>query len=561
MNILVVNERFSHGGLETHIHSYYMQLREKHCFTFAMSTFESKLEFAPEALYTGFHFSDISSINDFIEDVERLVELIREKHIDVIHAHPFYSFFPAVVAGQLTGVPVVYTHHGTSSFAFPGRVNEAILLYYAYAELVSCVFSVSNTGKLALEERVHVPNVVFMPNAVDTKRYRQHSIADNHRWAAISRLDADVSRVVALEKLFDMLPQLPISGIDVYGDGAQRQELEDYVEQCGLKENVRFMGHCDDLYKRLDGNYNGIAGCDRVALEGLSMGYPVLELGYGRVCGLLHGDILRQAKDCNFVANVLPELSCDAIAAQLEEAYAHPEKFDFRQEIVKDFDIQAIAQAYVERLSALVPTSRANVINWFEEVKAQPNLQENFYASQDILWTMRRHIEPYAIDRNVKELFLLGSDCMDLKNEIRQGSAKQEQAQAQISGLEEARGQYQERLSEQTQRLEQAQAQIFRLEEARSQLQEQLLEHRQALEQAQTQLLGLEEAKGRLQERLLEQAQGLEQAQERLAEQTQLLEQLREQTEYHRKILAPLIWLRRTLSKIKWAIKNWFRKK
>lgn len=561
MNILIVNERFSHGGLETHIHSYYMQLREKHCFTFAMGTFESKLEFAPEALYTGFHFSGTSSINDFIEDVERLVELIREKHIHVIHTHPFYSIFPAVVAGQLTGVPVVFTHHGTSSFAFPGRANEAILLYYAYAELVSCVFSVSNAGKLALEERAHAPNVVFMPNAIDSRRYRHHTVVNNRRWAMISRLDADVSRVAALEKLFDMLPQLPISGIDVYGDGTQRQELEDYVAQCGLTENVRFMGHCDDLYERLDGNYNGIVGCGRVALEGLTMGYPVLELGYGRVCGLLYGDILRQAKDCNFVANVLPELSCDAIAAQLEEAYAHPEKFDFRQEIVKDFDIQTISQAYVERLSALVPTSRANVINWFEEVKAQPNLQENFYASQDILWTMRRHIEPYAIDRNVKELFLLGSDCMDLKNEIRQGSARQEQAQVQISGLEEARGQHQERLSEQAQRLEQAQAQILRLEEARSRLQERLLEQGQALEQAQTQILSLEEAKGQLQERLLEQTQGLEQAQERLVEQTQLLEQLREQTEYHRKILAPLIWLRRTLSRIKWAIKGWFRKK
>ena len=90
VNILVVSEYFTRGGLETHIHSYYMRLRKEHRFTFAIGLFQSALEFDSKDLYTGFHFGPGSSIADFVEDVEELVRLVRDRHIDVIHAHPFF---------------------------------------------------------------------------------------------------------------------------------------------------------------------------------------------------------------------------------------------------------------------------------------------------------------------------------------------------------------------------------------------------------------------------------------------------------------------------------------
>lgn len=527
MNILVVNENFTGGGLETHIHSYFMELREKHHFVFAFGNFKSDLEFYPEDVHVGFHFGWRSSIENFIDDVERLIQLIHEEKIDVIHAHPFHSIFPAVVAGQLTRIPVVCTHHGAPSFAFPGGINEALLLYYAYTELVSCVFSVSNTGKLALEERAHVPNVVFMPNAVDSKLYRRHRVVNNRRWAAVSRLDADVSRVATMKKLFDMLPQLPIDGVDVYGDGTQRKDLEDYVVQRGLTDQVQFMGFCADLYDRLDGHYNGVIGSGRVVLEGLTMGYPVLVIGFGRVCGLLYGDLLQQVKGRNFVANVLPGLNGDAVAAQLEQVYAHPERFDFRQEMVGTFDIQIIAEAYVKQLSALSPAPHANMVTWFEAVKALPTQEANFYGSQDVFRTMQECIRPYAVDRNMMDLFLLGSNCAGLRSEIGQSQAYLAellgQAQARILSLE----------GEQARLWEQAQARSLSLEREQARL----------WEQAQAQILSLEE--------------GQRQLQLHLQEQTEILKRLQEQTEYHGKVLAPLIWIRRSLSRIKWTIKGW----
>lgn len=530
MNILVVNENFTGGGLETHIHSYYMELRNQHHFVFAFGNFDSDLEFATEDVYTGFHFSWNCSIAHFIDDVERLVQLIQKENIDVIHAHPFHSIFPAAIAGQLIGVPVVCTHHGTYSFAFPGGINEALLLYYTYLELVSCVFSVSDTERAALKKRVHVPDVVFMPNAVDSRLYRHHTIVNNRRWAAVSRLGADMARAASLEKLFDMLPQLPIDGVDVYGDGTQRKELERYVAEQGLSDRVRFMGWCTDLYNRLDGQYNGIIGSDRVALEGLTMGYPVLEIGYGRICGLLYGDLLQRAKGNNFVANILSECDSDVVASQLEQVYANPQQFDFRREMVDTFDIQIVAASYIKQLSSLSIAPHANIAAWFEEVKILPNLEVSFYSSQDVFQTIVKCIKPYTIDRNMLDLFLLGTTRKELSDGI-------EQLQKAVSG--------------QIQFLNEIQVQLLSIGEEKRRLQGALSEQmaflertQQCLEQTQAQITNLEENHRQLQAQL--------------HVQMQLLEQQQEQIEYHRKILAPLIWLRKFLSRIKWKIKGWF---
>ena len=568
LNILVVNENFTGGGLETHIHSYYMELRERHHFVFAFGNFKSKLEFDEADVHLGFHFGWRCSVGEFVEDVERLIQLIQKEKIDVVHAHPFHSIFPAVVAGQLTGVPVACTHHGTYSFAFPGGVNEALLLYYAYTELVSCVFSVSDMDRDALKDRAHVPNVVFMPNPIDSSVYRRHAVVNNRRWAVVSRLDGDLGKSSALEKLFALMPQLPIDSIDVYGDGAQRSQLEKCVEELGVADRIRFMGFQSDLYDRLDGNYNGIIGTDRVAMEGLTMGYPVLELGYDQICGMLYGDLLQKAKRCNFVANILPAVDGGMVASQLEQVYVTPEQFDFRQEMVDTFDIQIIAQAYVEQLAALAPAPHANMVAWFDAVKALPNLRANFYGSPDVFQTIQAHIKPYAIDRNMTDLFLLENSCVNLKNEIGQlGVTLSErsqllgQAQAQISTLEEARGQLQAQLTvlEETHALlqmrlssaeeaqKQLQVQLSSVEETHAQLQTRLSSAEEAQKQLQVQLSNVEETQRQLQEHFQEQLQIL----------TQSLEQLQEQTEYHRKILAPLIWLRRLLSKIKWKIKGW----
>lgn len=419
MNILMVCENFSGGGLETHIHSYYSELKKEHNFVFALGSFKSRLIFNPNDIVTAFNFSWESSVYEFIQDVKRLVDLIHERNIDVIHVHPFFSLFPAAVASQLTGVPIVCTYHGIASFSFTNRINDTILFQYIYMELMSKIFTVSNIGKDSLMDRLHVKNVVFLPNAVDTRVYRKHQIISNRRWAAISRLDGDNGKEIALKKLFDLLPSLDINEIDIYGDGTRRNALEKYVKEIGLENKVKFLGFQTDLYERLDGKYNGIIGTDRVAIEGLVMGYPVLELGYGHLCGIFDEKLLKLAWNCNFDANILPENgSHETLNQQLKHVYEEPMHFDFRNKMVETFDIHKIALRYIKEIQELEFYPHANVQDWFYALEQLNEQNENMYRSQKVFGLMKTYIEYYAVMPNIKLLFLLGGECYDLRNTI-----------------------------------------------------------------------------------------------------------------------------------------------
>lgn len=485
MNILIVTEKFTGGGLETHIHAYYTQLRDENKFVFAVGPFSSKLKFGEGEVHKGFHFNWNASIRDFVEDVEGLVRLIRREKIDVIHVHPFFSIYPAVVASQLTSIPVVCTHHGPASFSFTTNINDTILLYYFYSELVSRVFSVSVTGVEDLKKRMGVREAVFLPNALDTALYKHHKIANNRRWAAISRLDDDSGKIPALKKLFDMLPQIPVETIDIYGDGTRREELEHYVKERSLSGKIKFMGFKSDLFNRLDGGYNGIIGVDRVAVEGLTMGYPVMAVGYGRVCGIFDRNLLLQAKNCNFMASCLPDCNAKQLREQLNKVYAAPQTAYFREYMLEHYDIGKAARIYKESLTDLPSLPHANVVEWFEALKELPTQEDTFYYSSRIFTLMRQYIEYYAVDPKVKSLFLLGAEGSALRNDL---TATQDQLRENSAIANERVSSFGDRMDQLLIRLDRAteEEQCAREERAaeRIQYKEQLHELKEAAERA-----------------------------------------------------------------------------
>ena len=408
MNILVVSEAFVGGGLETHIHTYYRELKEQHNFYFAFGLFKNRLPIDETHVDASFHFKREGTISEFIEDVDHLVEVIREKKIDVIHAHPFFSLFPSLVASQLTGVPVAMTYHGIASFSFTNRIMDTIWYYYGMYELFGKIFAVSEVGKTALARQFHRQDICFLPNAVDVNQYKQHKVIKNRRWAAISRLDADNGKEEALISLFQMLPKLNIDHIDIYGDGIRKQALMDYVKEHHLTKQITFQGFQSDLYTRLDGKYNGIIGTDRVAIEGLSMGYPVMEMGYGRVIGIIDQEMIGSLATTNFDANLMPEIpSADALNDMLRMVYEAPDRFNMRAVIEKEFNSKSISNSYIDELSTSKFLPHANVVEFYKALCAIEDKDQGMWNSDVVFTLMRKQIEYYAVSSDIKILFLI----------------------------------------------------------------------------------------------------------------------------------------------------------
>lgn len=417
MNILVLCEAFVGGGLETHVHTYYQELCQEHKFVFAFGQFKNRLPIDKNAVHTGFHFKWESTVAEMIEDVEGLCKLIREEEIDVIHVHPFFSFYPALLASQLTNVPIAMTYHGIASFTFSNRVIDTVWYYYGMYELFGKIFTVSNTGKKALERQFHRSDICFLPNAVDLNQYKHHQVVNNKRWAVISRLDGDNGKEEALISLFGMLPELDIDHVDIYGDGTRKEALMRYVSEKNLKNKVSFMGFQSDLFNRLDGHYNGVIGTDRVAVEGLAMGYPVIEMGYGRVVGVIDQDMLKTLSDTNFDANLMaPVASTRVLNQQLTDVYQYTARYNMRQVVEQNFNIKHIAQAYIEELKHTPVLPHANVCEFYRELCKIGDKQQNFFRSPEVLALMKKNVEYYAVTSDIKTLFLMQQMWDNLNN-------------------------------------------------------------------------------------------------------------------------------------------------
>lgn len=419
MNILIVSEAFVGGGLETHIHTYYTALKNEHPFYFAFGSFNNRSAIDTNLVDTECNFLRDSTIQQFLDDVVHIVQIIHQKKIDVIHVHPFLSLFPVMVASQLTKTPLVYTYHGIASFSFINRLNDSILFYYGLNELIGKVFTVSNNGKKALIQHMHLKNVCFLPNPINTSLYFEHEIKQNRCWAVISRLDADNGKEEALIKLFDILPELNIERIDIYGDGTRKKALMEYASKLKLHDRVHWMGFQADLYQSLNNKYNGIIGTDRVAIEGLAMGYPVLEMGYGRINGIIDQALLEKAMDTNFDANILPDAyDVERLNTMLEQVYDAPDDFNYREIICKHFDSRLVAENYIRELNGTAFHDHANVCEFYRSLCELRDKSENFYESQTVFDLIKRQIEYFAVIPEVKNLCLMGNYMYDMTNMI-----------------------------------------------------------------------------------------------------------------------------------------------
>ena len=346
MKILVVTDQFKKGGLETHIAAYAGALGTAHTVWLACADYTPTGLLDDAQVLTGFRFSFYDTVAQLREDVERLCTVIREKHIDVLHVHPWYGLYAACFAAAKTGVKLIVTVHGFVSLSYLGNVYDELWMESILTDAVGHAFSVSRLG-LDMLASMHMPRASLLPNAVDLTRFTPAVPAANRRWAMVTRLDAD--KLGAVETLIAMLPELELDALDIYGDGACAERVRALADAC--PKPVRLMGHSTTLHEQLRRDYFGVIGLGRCAVEGLALGLPVLLAGYGKVCGLVDGGVYARAAEMNFVTETLPPLDAQALNAQLRAAYADPGAYCFADRVRKDFDAAVCAQRMVQTIA------------------------------------------------------------------------------------------------------------------------------------------------------------------------------------------------------------------
>lgn len=236
----------------------------------------------------------------------RLVDLIRREKVSLVHARSRAPAFSALWAAHATRTPFVATYHGIY------KARSGLKRWYnavmTRGDLVIANSDYTRAHVLA-EHHIDPAKVVAIPRGVDLARFDPDHVAPERvdalrqAWGIapsdprakillagrLTRIKGHLTVIAAAAKLkaegrHDFL--VLFAGDD-QGRSEYRQELNSAIQNAGLQEAIRIVGHCDDMPA-------AFMLCDlallpttvpesfgRAAVEPQAMGRPVIAGAHG----------------------------------------------------------------------------------------------------------------------------------------------------------------------------------------------------------------------------------------------------------------------------------------
>lgn len=427
MKILVISEAFDNGGLETQIKTYYEALPKNIKMIFAFGKYTEKIKLNNTKIYTGFHFSYVDTIKEFCEDVNKLVEIIKKEKIDVMHVHPYYSFFAAYFASQITNTKLIYTYHGLSSYNFLKTPISQIIFNYAFeSNGIAKLFSVNIDGIKCFED-LGSKNCSYLPNPIDSNKFHKLNYKNTHKFALVSRIDKD--KIEEIKKLIANLDKFKIRTLDIYGDGSEISTLEQFIHDNHLEKKINLKGYVPDIYNVIDDSYNGIIGIGRVVLESLTMKMPTIIIGYNKLTGYIDEKIYEEIKKRNFVNRFINYTN-----------YKFPTSKDIEyiyNDILDNFEIKKIINKYLTEIKTATSQYMQNIndlYNGLVEISLNDNLKNcYFHKEKEVYKLVEKYIVKYSLRSETINIWVNANFSYEIQdlfliniNEIKKGMIENE---------------------------------------------------------------------------------------------------------------------------------------
>ena len=275
----------------------------------------------------------VHSKNPFVmyANFGRLVKLIKEKHVDVVHVRSRAPAWSTYFAAKQCGKPLVITFHGTYSV---GNI-----LKRKYNEIMtSGNIIIANSRFIAGHMRriygVPINKIRVIHRGVDLLRFdpkqvsAERVVALANKWRLedgfpVIMLPGRLTRWKGQTVFIDAIKQLARRDIrcllvgDAQGRDDYRQELESLVEHYGLGEIVRIVDHCNDMpaaYMLTDIVVSASTDPEafgRVVIEAQSLGRPVIATAHGGA---------QETVIENETGWLVPPGDVDALAKRLDKA-------------------------------------------------------------------------------------------------------------------------------------------------------------------------------------------------------------------------------------------------
>jgi len=222
-----------------------------------------------------------------------LRKIIRNENVQIIHANKLGSNFWGCIFGKIHKIPVITHIHG------PAYSWKDLMVDWVIEKLSDKIIAVSEQEKRRLiEEGVSPSKIVMIYNGINFTNYKTEPNLDIKRKFGL-KIDARVIGISAglrpekkHETFFLAAKEVLQEKDDVYffivGDGARRNELEDFVSKLGISKKCLFAGFVSNIPEILSIIDIGVLSSERegiplALLEYMASSKPVISTNVGGV--------------------------------------------------------------------------------------------------------------------------------------------------------------------------------------------------------------------------------------------------------------------------------------
>jgi glycosyltransferase involved in cell wall biosynthesis len=186
-----------------------------------------------------------------------LRKFLKNRSVDIIHAHQYTAFFYAAIANGLQGkLPLIYTEHGRF---YPEKTNYKRFAFDPFlARLASALVSISEATKRAMVEfdnfpekriRVIYNGTKFRNRAVNRKDKRESLNISTKDFliATAARLDPIKNLIMMVQAMKTVVREAPECKLVIMGNGPEYRKLDLKINDEGLTDSVYLLGYRDDV--------------------------------------------------------------------------------------------------------------------------------------------------------------------------------------------------------------------------------------------------------------------------------------------------------------------------
>jgi len=215
-----------------------------------------------------FHIIDERSKFDF-RALRRLLALLREKQIDILHTHCYKSDLYGLLLKRRHKMKLVTTAHGPLATLkhFWRSKNWRVRYVYDRIDLrilryFDLVLMVSDTMReIISRHRVDPARMIWIRNAIDSAYFQRSGAPDPQFRAqfaippqatvigAVGRLNGEKDYPTMLAAAQLLLQKRPELHFVIAGKGELERELRHMAQDLGIASRVTFMGHIHDVRK------------------------------------------------------------------------------------------------------------------------------------------------------------------------------------------------------------------------------------------------------------------------------------------------------------------------